>query len=634
MSGIYGYVQPIRDKNEEKIDINKLKLWNQSYGKDDCGLTGSDDFSLGCCYEKLSIYANKNGVLIKRPDIYAVIDAVLYNRDELIKRVDISREVSDEELLYLYIEKYGLKALVDINGDFAGAIYDKKESKITLFRDHMGIRPLFYYVDDSKLVFSTDIRGIIAVPQANADVSKEWIFKTACGFVVTDREKTEFENIFCVSPGGYINFQFEDGSVVVDKKKYWEIGIKKIRFSSENEYKDRLRELITDSIKRRLDVIPGLVGAELSGGLDSGVIDILINRLGRDAIYFSWSASPERVDYVENDERLVINDICAQENITCEYIGVEDLLGPDSNIALNMQEMGYDLDYTEDEVYRYIWPPYVNTTAISTTSQHINRRGAKVVFSGHGGDEGVSHRSSLYELFYYREFYHFFKQLYPSTEGKNLRLLRTLKRGLEFAKQIKKEADKPFTEPFYAPELLRRDFASRFNEKDMPKQFFSYDPVKYIKSSGSRNRLDNVAIQGAFSGVRYIVPYLDYRVVDFAVSIPRHMYIKGSQNRYIFRETFKDIMPQSLYVKTLKESFGKAKKEKKENWFEDFAKTRKILVEKFDREYWGQYLDYGVIDKWLEEGEPTEEARVQGNMKFFVLFRLSIMQNLIDKVRR
>lgn len=80
---------------------------------------------------------------------------------------------------------------------------------------------------------------------------------------------------------------------------------------------NRLRELITDSVKRRLDVFPDIIGAELSGGLDSGVIDILINRLGREAVYYSWSFSPQDLPDVPNDERQVIADICEQENIIC-----------------------------------------------------------------------------------------------------------------------------------------------------------------------------------------------------------------------------------------------------------------------------------------------------------------------------
>ena len=57
---------------------------------------------------------------------------------------------------------------------------------------------------------------------------------------------------------------------------YWQPGSKKIRLSSEEAYIKQLRQLITDSVKRRLDAVPGVVGAELSGGLDSSIIDILI----------------------------------------------------------------------------------------------------------------------------------------------------------------------------------------------------------------------------------------------------------------------------------------------------------------------------------------------------------------------
>ena len=69
----------------------------------------------------------------------------------------------------------------------------------------------------------------------------------------------------------------------------------------------------------------------------------------------------------------------------------------------------------------------------------------------------------------------------------------------------------------------------------MPPLSFSYDPVSYIHQGGSRNRLDNVALYGAYNGVRYLIPYLDYRVIDYAVSIPRYQYLRGRRNRFVFR---------------------------------------------------------------------------------------------------
>ena len=69
-------------------------------------------------------------------------------------------------------------------------------------------------------------------------------------------------------------------------------------------------------MKVRANIIKGLVGAELSGGLDSGVIDVLLNRLDKKGIYYSWSVHPNELEYAEDDERLIIEEICKRENMT------------------------------------------------------------------------------------------------------------------------------------------------------------------------------------------------------------------------------------------------------------------------------------------------------------------------------
>ena len=130
----------------------------------------------------------------------------------------------------------------------------------------------------------------------------------------------------------------------------------------------------------------------------------LRDRAGREGIYFSWSKSPKVVPYAENDERLVIDDICKQEDIICYYSNDDSYMDVSSNMALNMKQIGVEFSMDEAPVIRYALPSYSNTLAICETAQFVNRKGGKVVFTGHGGDEGISHRCNPYELFYHREY--------------------------------------------------------------------------------------------------------------------------------------------------------------------------------------------------------------------------------------
>lgn len=629
MSGIFGI---FHSKNtESNSNLSKLMLWNRAYGRDHEGVWETDFVQLGCCLEHISCHPLSSSPLLTKNSCHAVIDSLLYNYEELTDKCHSFDRFSDEELLLNYIDTFGMNALCDINGDFSGALYNEETHTLTLFRDHMGIRPLFYYADDQMVAFSTDIRGLLGLEGVDSSINEDWIYRTIAGYYLDGLTATEYQKIFCIPPASYVNFSFRNGTIQMDTHAYWKLGQKKIRCSSMEEYKKRMRELVTDSINRRLNSIPGTVGAELSGGLDSGVIDILIHRLGRECVYFSWSVDPNELSYAKKDERLVIEDICKQENISCHYSHMENDFGTNSIVEQEMQSLGFALDPNESPILRYALPPYINTLSLCTTCECMRQNGVKVVFSGHGGDEGVSHRCSAYEMFYHHEYYHFFRQMWSTTHGQKGRIRKTLRACKKQLGETRRELTGVLHLFYGVPELLNKDFASRFLEKDMPALHFAYAPIEYVKDGGSRNRLDNVALTGAYNGIRYVIPFLDYRVIDFAVSIPRHLYLKGFHNRYIFREAFRDIMPKSLYNQYSKEDTSAQNYPENPDWYIDFAKRKEEVNTKLNRELWKQYLDFDFIDDWMKKGKPSEEERFKDNNILLVLFYCVMAQNLIEK---
>ena len=632
MSGIYGFWHPTKDISQCKQDINRLMLWNAAYGNDTEELHMGEDFCLGCYCEKLSENVGRSTPVLKNGGKFAVIDAVLYNREELLERGNFESTLSDEELLYAYIERFGWDELKNVNGDFSGAVYEGKEKRLTLFRDHMGIRPLFYYVKDGRVVFSTDIRGIAGMEQVDVSVDKNWLWANVSGYGNLGRENTEFAHIFCVKPASYMTFAWEEGNLQVEKAEYWKLGAEKIRLSSEQAYIDKMRELITDSVKRRLDAVSGLVGAELSGGLDSGVIDILIHRLGRECVYFSWSASPEELPMAENDERLVIQDICKQEGITCNYGDTGITYSDDSIITRKMRKIGVEVNLNEGSVKKYVLPPYINTLTIGETSDFMNKNGAKVVFSGHGGDEGVSHRCSTYEMFYNKEYWEYFKYMWSTTKGARFRPKRMLSYCYRNLCVNAKKLRNAYQDVFGVEDLLKKEFRESFNDVEKMSLKFAYDAKGYVEEGGSRNRLDVVALLGAYSGARYLMPYMDYRVIDYAVSIPRHMYIKNGMKRYIFRQAFKDIMPESLYVLDRKESPSWNNLVKEPRTEEENRNRKQIALDMLDREFWAEYFDWDVVEQWAQKkSTPEDEMRDKGI--FMCITNCFKFQNMVLRSR-
>lgn len=631
MSGIYGYLRSSAESDETLL--KRLELWNRAYGNRGCKQRFSSHFGLGCNLEKLSDNAPVGSPVFQIEDSVYAIDALLYNREELLQKGSFSAELSDEELLVHYLNSFGIGALAEVNGDFSGAILDLKTNQLTLFRDHIGVRPLYYYLEKDFTAFSTDIRALTALPSADTSINEEWLYKSVMGLSTIHPTQTEFSHIFCVPPAGILTFRLNDDSITVCTKAYWTIGKKKIRLSSEKEYQEKLRELISDAVTRRLSAASGPFGAELSGGLDSGVIDILLNRTGRKGFYFSWSSSPEDLPLVPKDERLVIQDICNQENISCSYLPRTLTLDSTSIIANHMRDAGFPLSDADHESFRYLLTPSTNILQICETAQFLNRSGAKIVFTGHGGDEGVSHRSRPYELFHYHEYYRFLRLLWSRTHGKKHRIAKTLKACYDNLWKRRAEYHDPLQTFLSTPDLLQPEFAARFRKLKTLRHLFGFDPVAYIRNGGSRFRLEAVAQLGAYNGVRYVVPYLDYRVVDYAVSIPRYLYLRGFRNRFIFREAFKDLMPKSLYILQDKRDTSMLNAEPDPNWFEEFRKNREECFAKLSREKWSRYLNFELLDTWINQGKPTEEEQPLCENIMHHVSTLALLETITTKAR-
>ncbi|MBO6239437.1 MAG: hypothetical protein J6O61_00990 [Butyrivibrio sp.] len=632
MSSIYGiFVNSFNQINIEEKSLSALSKWNRAYGDYLDGRILEYPVGMGSFIDRLNDDIPKSKAILKNERKKAVIDAVIYNRDELICKCDTKSNIPDEELLFAYICRYGFKALREVNGDFCGAIYNEDSNDLVLFRDHMGVRPLYYYFDDDFVCFSTDLRGLIATGKVDTAVNEDWLYETIHGKYAYNQKNTEFQNILCITPGSFCNFKFDKNKVSFNENVYWKPGQKKIRLKSDAHYQKRLRELIEDSVKIRLDAVSGLVGAEMSGGLDSGVIDILIKRFGRECIYFSWSKSPDELKMVDKDERLVIQDICKQENIKCNYTNANENYENIKAMSANLKKSGFVLNEDERAAFRYVLPPSIMTMPVCSSAESVTSHGAKVIFTGHGGDEGVSHRSKPYEMFHNHEYYHYFRYMYSTTHLKKHRIINTLKickLNLIDGRKILFTPQKGLVND---SNIINKDFALKYANYEMPLSYFSFDPIMYILNGGSRSRLDNVALLGAYCNVRYMVPYLDYRVIDYAVSIPRYQYLRGHFNRYIFREAFKDIMPHSLYVLKDKMENSDLSVPKAPDWFMTFSDGMKDIIKRLDRDYWSKYINYDLIDDWMKRSELESEYKPEDESLLYVLFMCAEFQNVIEK---
>ncbi len=594
MSGIYGVVEK---KKLNRTKYSALSKWNQGYGDLNEQYIFEDNVYFGIKPEKVRGCETELDKFVHRyENRVAVIDAFIFSKSD--------DTLSDTEYLFEEICKKGIDTIKTVNGDFAGVIWNTDSHEMILFRDHMGVRPLFYYHDPERVIFSTDIRGITSVIDVDTAVNEDWLYRDLQGASILSATDTEYKRIKCVPFGGYVVFGFSSKEVTKKEYRYWIPGEKRIRKRNRVEYTKELKKLVEDAIVTRLNASTLKFGSELSGGLDSGVIDLILAGLRKDIVYYSWTPDEKYLPLAENDERLIIADICKAAGIECNFGGLGVKVDDDELIEKRFMVPTNEKYRIVPYFVKYSFPNYINSSTIYETAAFMKKKGVKFVFTGHGGDEGISHRGNPYELIYYHEYYRYLRLMFSRSSISKHRILKTIELIKENLTYARNELLKPFLSEEISNPIICAEFLEKSKRKELPFLFFAYDPKKYIEDGGSRNRLDVVAFYDSCTEVRYLAPLLDYRVVDYALGIPRYLYFNWYYSRYIFREAFKDIMPKSLYWLKAKESNSyKSLKlihnTKDEVSFDEVIAQRKSFLNYLDESYWKKYLDFAAIDDWI-----------------------------------
>lgn len=617
MSSIYGYFSFNQD--EYQGNCNALAYWNRVYGKRHLPFQVPGLGQGGVYLNHISEQVPEQKSLLENQDCLCLLDCVLYNRLELLHLLCLDgNSCSDEELLFELISTRGIDALKDVNGDFAGFIIDKKNHKITLFRDHIGIRPLYYYFNGVQFAFSTDIRGIMALSGLTFTLNEELFYLQASGHNPVSTTDTDLKEIMYLKAATVMEYEYDEKEIrFVSEHQFWELKDRKIRLKNDAAYQKQLRELIESAIQLRIDAAGGSIGCELSGGLDSTVISVLASRYAKKSRFHSWSVDSELVPITkDNDERNIIQAICEQEGITCKYKGKDRKI---------------------QDPYRYMFdhafPPFTNSLDISNVSAWFEGEGIHAVLTGHGGDEGVSHRSVLYEQWYHGEYFSCIKAIYRQTRGESLRIPRAIKRTARMLKEAKREYGTPFHSIANIEEYLNTEYKSRMEAKGTCRNTtYFFDSITGVNRGGLRPRMDNTAFQAVEFGVQYMYPFLDYRVLEYAVSIPRRLYHDGIRSRLIFLETFDDLMPAVMkkhHSKAMpsQNRTGEVSKEYIDQINESVAYHASFL----DREFWEPYLDFEKIKEWHLPDNARLEDCSAFNFKLVNLVQCAMLQNSMDK---
>jgi len=484
-------------------DIRRMADRLSHRGPDGEGFYIGNKVKLGARCLKIIDRASDNQPLYNEDKtISVVLNGEIYNYLELKRELKdhIFKTDTDTEVIVHAYEEFGIDCVKRFNGSFAFAIWDG--SRLILGRDRLGQKPLYYYHKNGRFIFASEIKGILSeietVPNLTEDL---FVFETALG------QETLFRDVYSVPKASLLIFDGTDIAI----RNYWNIDPHYATDLDEQGCIDKLRWLIQDAVKLRLGGdVP--IGVFLSGGIDSSLISCLARPSHIFTCHYDLGEDFDELRYA----KLMAKDIGAEHHI--------------------VHPTSFDFQKYYEKIIWYLDQPIATASTLSAflLAKEASRF-VKVVLNGEGADELFS-GYVRYLLMLTEE------RLANVPELKNYRSLARY-----------------FWDNRMFGELSERYFD--LTKRGVPG---TKGPLERIKAIFSRHRnllnsmsacdieitLPSLLMMGdrvssAF-GLENRSPYLDYRIVEFAFSLPPEMKIKEYQTKYILRKVARGIVPDEI----------------------------------------------------------------------------------------
>lgn len=513
MCGIAGI---IGDYKEANLDI---MLSSQHHrGPDFTGKYKDEEFAvLG--HNRLAIidlssqsnqpFSDNSGryVLVFNGEIYNYLEL----RETLQYQYDFKTE-SDTEVLMAAFIVYGVACLHKLNGMFAFAIWDNQTKTLFAARDRFGVKPFYYSIYNNSFYFSSEIKALHVTGIEKKPNEKVWASYFAFGTYGMPDE-TFWEGISQL-PGGHF-LEFKHHQVIIQKWYCFEDEVaKQPKNWSFEQAKKHYIALLKDSINLRFRAdVP--VGFTISGGLDSSVLLAMVNLQ-------ITSKRNEKCDneiqQVQNDNSIGLEAIKAYTFYTNnsdydELPWVEKMLVSSNNplekVLLQANEVPYlaqKMSFQQDEPYGGI-----PTLAYAKIFEQARIDNVLVLLDGQGMDEQ------------WAGYDYYIQENEATLQGVTGSPYKTAMLSDSFlAKAIKPNYPKPFE-----GEVLNKQYRDLFYTK-IPRALRFNDRISMLHSTELRE------------------PFLDYRLVEFAFSLPLDFKIRNGQSKYMLREIALEYLTSDL----------------------------------------------------------------------------------------
>jgi asparagine synthase (glutamine-hydrolysing) len=550
MCGISGIIS----KSNAPIDQERIERINDLIhhrGPDDVGYYFGRNFVFG--HRRLSIIdlsARGHQPMCYLNRYWITYNGEIYNyleiREELLKKGYSFNSDSDTEVILAAYAAYGPDCLKKFNGMWAFAIYDAIDDVIFMARDRFGVKPFYYQDGAQEFVFGSEIKQLLAL-QTCVRANQEVVIESLLTHFEGHTEDTFFKDVKCLPQGHYIIYNLATHSRYM--YQYYQLEInERISGLSYDDAIEGFKSLFKDAVRLRLrsDVV---VGTCLSGGLDSSAISSVAAHLYRAATGNVFTGIHAKSTERQTDESEFARKVA-------QYLSI-DLLVVEPSIE--------DFINTIDEVVYTQEEPFGSPSMFM--GWHVFNKAkthnCTVMLNGQGGDE---------ILLGYERYYSAFLKALPPT--------RFLREIYWQSKNSKLNLANLLMYYFYFTNSNLRIQRLKLRSLLRPEVKDAHD-FSYVKRSAENFRnIDTLQIYEICTlqlphllryedrnsmrhSIETRLPFLDYRLVEFGVSIIPELKIKDGWTKYILRKTVEDLLPKGITWRKTKLGFQAPE----ETWF-------------------------------------------------------------------
>lgn len=555
MCGITGII----NLNKNQTDKNLIKEMNDLIkyrGPDDEGFYYDDENGLAFGHRRLSILdlsslghqpmSSKNG------DLWIVYNGEVYNyielKDELLQKGYVFESKTDTEVILKAYQEWGEDCVKKFNGMWAFAIWDKVNKKLFCSRDRFGVKPFYYFYNNNVFVFGSEIKQILLHPEYKFSVNKAALYDYIAFGHFNISEETFYENINQLFGAHSLVLDLSSSESKLKIHQYWDINLNKksVNFSDKKKYTRKFYELFYDSVKLRLrSDVP--VASCLSGGLDSSSIVCMVNKQLKET-----TKHPPQETYSSCYEDKRFDE--------SKYVKiVEDNLDIKPHRVYPTPE---DFKNTLENIVWHMDSPTVNGSIYSQRCvfKAAHENGIKVMLDGQGGDEVLAGYHSYFPYYLVQlikefNFIQFLKELYYLRKIHKQRLNEIITNISALAKKHTHKSSIDWLDNDFQNSCQNLSTSLKLKHRDYCSDKLKNILYKLIRYTNMPALLHYEDRNSMTFSVESRVPFLDYKLVEYAFTLPGSLKIKNGTTKIILRSALKNLLPEEILKRQDKMGF-------------------------------------------------------------------------------